>query len=189
MKINSFGILLLIFFSSCENREVDRGTVEVEKMFNDRPQMRVDASTKLYREAAKTFQNLRWSNDLPEINASEFTLDGEVRVRENISTGEAWTVFFFEKFNSTGKEEFEDLWRRGNSGELSRTEWVRENVKLEYRAAQEFVIFMDTLLIPEFQTLGISTEEAQKYRESFLMDMESWMNSPQDCYPWNYWGK
>jgi hypothetical protein len=183
---NYFWLLTLSFFLfSCK----DERLTEVEEMFKDRPSMRVPQSSKLYREALVSFQGLRWSEESPAPHSSQFTLDGEVKVREGLSPGEAWTVFFFEKYNSQRAPEFEKIWQRGLRGELSREEWVLENTKLEHRAATEFLSFIDTLLLPEFRTLGIDTFEVVRYRESFSQDLKTWMSSPEESYPWNYWGK
>ena len=162
------------------------------RMLKDRSEMRVEAKDPLRSQAQKVFdRGIGWSNDAPpEPAEASFSIEKQViMVKKGMSFEKAWIGFFFESFNIGHSGEFREIYEKALEGKLSREEWVRENTMVEYRAAQEFLTFSDSFLEPYFRLNGKSIEEIEtihfKYRSSF----ESWMASPEDSYPWNYWGK
>jgi len=176
---------LLFIFTSCEKEH------KIQQLFKDRPQMKVENSSRLYREAEKVLEIMVWRGRIPqEPHSSQITLGGEMLLKEDLSFIEAWICFFYESQNYRSRDLFESLWKMGYHGKLSRQEWVRQNAGLELKAGKDFLYILDTLLIPEFIEMGIEPDspEVRKYREIFSQSIEDWMSSPQDTYPWNFWG-
>jgi len=185
MKNTILFFSFLLFLTSCEQ---DEG---IQDLFRDRPQMRVEKDSRLYREAERVMQMMVWrGRDPQEPHSSQITLSGEMLLNRELSFAESWICFFYESRNFQSRDKFDSLWQEGLRGNLSRTDWVRENAELELKAGKDFLILLDTLLVPEFEKRGIPPEsvEVKKYREIFSQEIEDWMASPQDAYPWNFWG-
>jgi hypothetical protein len=176
---------LFVTLTGCTDKEK-----QIEALFRDRPNMRVPVNSRIYSAAEKVLEDMIWRGREPEGNhASAFTIDdGELLLQKNLPAGEAWVCFFFESRNFTKRNHFHNVWKKGINGEFTRYNWVKANTELEYKAGKEFLTLLDTLLYPEFKKLGISAAEAREYEERFNIPFESWLLSPQDSYPWNYWG-
>lgn len=185
MKISILFFSILLILASCTQEN------GVQQLFKDRPQMRVEKDSRLYREAESVMQMMSWrGRDPQEPYSSQITLDGEILLNRELNFAESWICFFYESRNFRRRDRFEFLWKEGFRGNLSRTEWVRKNAELELKAGKDFLILLDTLLVPEFEKRGIPPEsvEVKKYRELFSQEIEDWMASPPHAYPWSFWG-
>jgi hypothetical protein len=161
-------------------------------MLNDRSEMRVEANDPLRTQAQKVFYSgIGWSNDEPSepAEASSSIEKQVIMVKKGMSFEKAWIGFFFESFNIGHTGEFMKIYNKAMKSKLTREEWVRENTMVEYKAAQEFLTFSDTFLEPYFRSNGKSLEEIETLHFAYRASFESWMASPEDSYPWNYWGK
>jgi hypothetical protein len=178
-------IICVILMTSCSEDNCTR-------MLNDRSEMRVEANDPLRTQAQKVFDSgIGWSNDEPSepAEASSSIEKQVIMVKKGMSFEKAWIGFFFESFNIKHTGEFRKNYEKAVKSKLTREEWVRENTMVEYKAAQEFLTFSDTFLEPYFRSNGKSLEEIETLHFAYRASFESWMASPEDSYPWNYWGK
>jgi hypothetical protein len=172
--------LSLIFLFSCKKKDT------LQSMITERPEMQCPGYDTLLHYAR--LKGARWSSD-PHPVSSGADFQKGIQLREGMAPEEAWSSLFFETYNLRSERAFREIYREGVKGKHTRNSWVIANSRIEYLNGQEFIKFAEDTLKPFYRRHGLGTSEIDRMLKIFNSPFTDWISSPQDKYPWSYWGK
>jgi hypothetical protein len=169
-------IFLVFLIAGCEPQR---------SVLDDRPEMRFNGAEQLLQMAED--MGAKW-NPAPTQYRAQTDLNKGIMLGEDLSTEEAWALYFFEVHNVMNKERFLSVYRQGRAGRMSREEWIRENAWIEYCSLQEFDSYAEKKLIPFFVEYKLSIDPIKRLQAQAKTPFEEIMQRSEESWPRNYWG-